>query len=493
VDVGGDRDLAVAVAHRVSPWLPALLALSASSPFWLGQDTGYASYRTLVWQRWPATGPLPLFDSAADYDKMISDLVRTGVLSDPGMIYFDVRPSAHLPTVELRLCDACPRVEDTALLAGLFRALVIREIEAVRAGLPPLPVHRETARAFTWRAARSGLEGELVDPLTGVSAPAHQVVRDLLQGLRHSLEMAGDWELVSELTDSALGRGSSANRQREAFARGGLNQVVDLLVAETSADTAWQPAVGPHRAEIAAMLTEYDTLSDEAIVFDGSARHPYGTVLTALDRIGAEGLAERERERDEVQNRLGMYFHLESGEERLFPVDLIPRLITRDDWSLLQAGLVQRVRALELFLRDAYGDRETVRDGVVPAWAITESLGFRPEAARVPQGTVRCAVAGIDLVRDGTGRWSVLEDNLRVPSGIGYAIGNRWLAARVLPELVRATPAPGPRKTVDALRRALTFASSSLALVSSGPPTRPTTSTSCSRRNSACRWSFRRT
>jgi glutamate---cysteine ligase / carboxylate-amine ligase len=469
VDVGGDRDLAVAVAHRVSPWLPPLLALSASSPFWLGQDTGYASYRSLVWQRWPATGPLPQFESAAEYDTMINDLVRTGVLSDPGMIYFDVRPSAHLPTVELRLCDACPLVEDTALLAGLFRALVIREIDAIHAGLPAPPVHREISRALTWRAARSGLEGELVDPKTGVPAPAHHVVWDMVQALRPALETAGDWELVSELTSSALARGSSANRQREAFARGGLHQVVDLLVAETNADTAWQPPIGPNRAEIAAMLTEYDTLNDEAIVFDGSARHPYGTVLTALDRIGAAGLEERERERDEVQHRLGMYFHLDTGEERLFPVDLIPRLITNDDWSLLQAGLIQRVRALELCLRDAYGDREAVRDGALPAWAVVGAPGFRLEGTQVPQGAVRCAVAGIDLVRDGTGRWSVLEDNLRVPSGIGYAIGNRWLAARVLPELVRVAHAPGPRKTVEALRSALTFTSSSLALVSSGP------------------------
>src|SRR5271157_5588672 len=94
-----DRDLAVAVAHRVAPWLPALLALSASSPFWLGTDTGYASYRTLIWRRWPTTGAPAKFTSAADYDQTVADLVRSEVITDPGMIYFDVRPSAHLPTV----------------------------------------------------------------------------------------------------------------------------------------------------------------------------------------------------------------------------------------------------------------------------------------------------------------------------------------------------------------------------------------------------------
>src|SRR5690348_5190082 len=87
-----DRDLAVAVAHRVAPWLPALLALSAGSPFWLGTDTGYASYRTLIWRRWPTTGSPAPFASAEEYDRTVADLVRSGVITDPGMIYFDVRP-----------------------------------------------------------------------------------------------------------------------------------------------------------------------------------------------------------------------------------------------------------------------------------------------------------------------------------------------------------------------------------------------------------------
>ena len=176
VDVD-DRDLAVAVAHRVAPWLPALLALSASSPFWLGTDTGYASYRTLIWRRWPTAGALPGFASAADYDRAVADLVRSGVIADPGMIYFDVRPSAHLPTLELRIGDSCPRLDDVVLLAGLFRALVIRETGAAHAGLPPAPVRPELLQAATWRAAQSGLQGNLVDPVTalpGARPPAHR-------------------------------------------------------------------------------------------------------------------------------------------------------------------------------------------------------------------------------------------------------------------------------------------------------------------------------
>ena len=247
-----DRDLAVAVSHRVAPWLPALLALSASSPFWLGVDTGYASYRTLIWRRWPTTGTLGGFESAAAYDRTVADLVRSGVISDPGMIYFDVRPSDHLPTVELRVCDACPCLPDVVLLAGLFRSLVIRETAAAIAGRPPLPVRPELLDAAMWRAARSGLEGNLVDPVTASPVPAGLLVGQLLTGLRPALESTGDWELVADLTASAVARGSSAARQRAVCARRGLPAVIDALVAETRAtSTEWLAVPEPPAAQSA--------------------------------------------------------------------------------------------------------------------------------------------------------------------------------------------------------------------------------------------------
>ena len=479
VDVG-DRDLAVAVAHRVAPWLPALLALSASSPFWLGTDTGYASYRTLLWRRWPTTGLMGSFESAADYDRTVADLIRSGVITDPGMIYFDTRPSSHLPTVELRICDACPLVEDVVLLAGLFRALMMLEIAAATAGKPPLPVRAELVRAATWRAARSGLEGELVDPVEGTPFPARRVVERLLMEVRPILETIGDWALVAELVSMALARGSSAARQRAAFTGGGLHAVVDMLVAETRAHTEWMPGAGPARKVVTAMLLGYDAAADEAVLFDGSARGPYGLMMTALDRIGFGGLHERERQRDEIQRRLGMTFHVDGEEDdRLFAFDLVPRVIAAEDWDPLRAGLTQRVRALEAFLHDAYGERAIVRDGALPAWAIDESPGLRASGRRVPRSAVRCAVAGIDLVRDGAGRWAVRQDSLRVPWGIGHAIANRWLGSRILPELVLAHRVPAPAQAVRVLRSALTAASPALALVAACHRTPPSTSTGC--------------
>src|SRR5919112_1886994 len=147
VHVGiADRDEAVSVAQRVAPALPVLLGLSASSPYWMGEDSGYASVRSLVWLRWPTAGDSGAVTSAADHDALVADLIASGTITDPKMVYFDVRPSAHLPTVELRVTDACPDADTVVLLAGLFRGLVLKAMQDYRAGRPLKrirpPLHR---------------------------------------------------------------------------------------------------------------------------------------------------------------------------------------------------------------------------------------------------------------------------------------------------------------------------------------------------------------
>ncbi|MFH9981059.1 glutamate--cysteine ligase [Streptomyces sp. NPDC017179] len=229
-----DRDTAVRAMCLVAPSLPPLLALSASSPFWLGADTGYASWRTMLWQRWPTAGPPGCYADAAAYDAALEELIRSGVIADAGMIYHDVRPSAHQPTLELRICDACPRVETVVLVAGLFRALVQDACDRLARGDGGrCDGHHEWLRAAGWRAARSGLEGPLVDPVTRRPAPAHEVLRAMATRLRPALEASGDREAVHELLTRALAFGSAAHRLRRAAEEEDLLASIDLMVAET--------------------------------------------------------------------------------------------------------------------------------------------------------------------------------------------------------------------------------------------------------------------
>jgi glutamate---cysteine ligase / carboxylate-amine ligase len=226
-----DREQAVAALPLVGAWLPVLLALSASSPYFDGEDTGYASYRSVLWSRWPSAGPPLPFASAAEYDKLVEGLVASGTVSDPGMVYFDVRPSARYPTLEVRVCDAVPLVDDAVTLAGLARALVLTALRSVAGAGPAFsPPRPELVRAGRWRAARSGLADVLVDPRGAAALPAREVVGALLEHVRPALDELGDWAAVSDGVESILRRGTSADRQRAAPAPG---TALTRLVEET--------------------------------------------------------------------------------------------------------------------------------------------------------------------------------------------------------------------------------------------------------------------
>ena len=231
-----DPDLAVRLVQRIRGWLPTLLALTAGSPFFQHVDTGYDSYRAIVVARWPTAGPPPVFTDHAGYRQAVERLIHAGVIDDPGMIYYDVRPSMRYPTLEFRIADACPRVDDAALLAGLARALVVTAAAEDLAGAPPEAVPEELLRGATWRAARSGLRGRLIDPVAGEAVRAPDLVRRLLTRIRPAAELTGDWAYLSEGVDALLRRGTSSERQRRALSTGdGEPGVVAALVAETRA------------------------------------------------------------------------------------------------------------------------------------------------------------------------------------------------------------------------------------------------------------------
>jgi carboxylate-amine ligase len=229
-----DDEEGVAVLDRIRVWLPVLTALTTNSPFWLGQDSGYASFRSQAWTRWPSAGPTGSFGSPAAYHQVIDDLLATGTVLDQGMVYFDARLSATWPTVEVRVADVALRVEDAVLLAGLVRGLVETAAREWRAGMPAPDVRTEVLRLSAWRAARSGVSGDLVDPRTGRPAPAADVVAALVEHVRTALTESGDLELIERGVAEVFRRGSGADLQRRVFAEtGDLAAVVRAAVAAT--------------------------------------------------------------------------------------------------------------------------------------------------------------------------------------------------------------------------------------------------------------------
>ena len=391
----------------------------------------------MVWSRWPTAGPPGHVETGADYDAMVDELIASGTISDAGMVYFDIRPSAHLPTVELRVCDACPDVEDVVLIAGLFRALVGRARADLEAGRPLPDSRHELLRASSWRAARSGLEGDLVD-LEGdkprSSRPSCSIGR-LVHELRRSWRSSATGSRSSRCPEGAhegqrrrppartFGRPRRADRRRRR--------------ADRRAPRARPPFEAARHVPVRPELlgAYHPDGYDEAVGVEGEVRPEYGWMFRALSRMGNRGLAAAESALHTEQRARSVTFRVGDGARPAVPLDLVPRIVTAADWAGLAAGLTQRVRALEAFLRDVYGPRQIITDGVVPAAVVDDTPGLQPPGQARAADAVRIAVAGIDLVRDRTDHWVVLEDNLRVPSGIGYAIMSRRLIRSVMPDL----------------------------------------------------------
>jgi uncharacterized circularly permuted ATP-grasp superfamily protein len=195
---------------------------------------------------------------------------------------------------------------------------------------------------------------------------------------------------------------------------------------------------------------------DEMFASAGTARSPYKEIHAALAQMTQEELRGRTDALASSYLAQGVTFDF-AGEERPFPLDAVPRVIAQAEWVEVEAGIKQRVRALEAFLADVYGKQEAVKDGVIPAKLITSSSHFHRQAAGIePANGVRIQVSGIDLIRDEQGGWRVLEDNVRVPSGVSYVISNRRVMAQTLPELfvsMRVRPVGDyPHKLLQALR-----------------------------------------
>lgn len=206
----------VAVLDRIRDKLAVLTALSANSPFWNGVPTGFESYRTQAWNRWPTAGPAGIYGTYGAYRRVVTRLLDSGVMLDEGMLYFDARLSRNHPTVEVRVADVCLRAEDAALIAVLVRALVESASREWRDGVEPAPVPTVLLRMASWQASSAGLSGELLDFGNFRPAPAADVVRSLVDYLAPVLAEQGELALARQGVEDIIARGTGAAEQRRA-------------------------------------------------------------------------------------------------------------------------------------------------------------------------------------------------------------------------------------------------------------------------------------
>lgn len=197
-------------------------------PLWDGQDTGFASWRTVIFSRWPVSGLPPCFEDAADYNRRVQRLQDAGLIVDTGQVYWQARLSPRFPTIEVRCSDVQLTADEAIMLAGIIRALVETALREAAAGAPALTHEPELLRAAMWHAARHGLRDTLVG-LGATLQPAAAVLHQLLRHISPALDASGDTRQVTALVRRLLRDGTGADRQLTALAEGGLQAVTDLI------------------------------------------------------------------------------------------------------------------------------------------------------------------------------------------------------------------------------------------------------------------------
>ncbi|SIQ97359.1 carboxylate-amine ligase [Paracoccus thiocyanatus] len=203
--------------NQFSWFLPHLLALSASSPFWLGEDTALASYRTTVFAGYPRTGLPPRMGSWDEYERSVGALTETGIIDDASKIWWDLRPSARFPTLETRICDACPRLDNTVTLVALIQATLRMLWRLSRQNLRWRQYDNFLLGENRWRATRYGITQGLIDFGSGRVIPFDQIAEDWLAIIAEDADALDSQPAVAGLRDM-VARGSAAERQRALFA-----------------------------------------------------------------------------------------------------------------------------------------------------------------------------------------------------------------------------------------------------------------------------------
>ncbi len=237
----GDEDQRIRVMSALRNYMPLFCVLSASSPIVEGRQTGFRSFRLSYLSGLPRTGIPPYLNSWSDYEQVIEEMQSLDFINDGTELWWDIRPSAKYPTIELRICDTCPLVEDAVALAALYVCLICHLQTLDETGDLPSPQSRQLIEENRWHAQRYGILAFLADPTTSERRLVGEIADELLRELQMCAETCGCGAELASI-ESILGRGTSADRQFDtmklaeldgASEEESLRQVVDLLIAET--------------------------------------------------------------------------------------------------------------------------------------------------------------------------------------------------------------------------------------------------------------------
>jgi glutamate---cysteine ligase / carboxylate-amine ligase len=236
-----DENLRIDLMNQVRYFLPHLLALSTSSPFWQGQDSGLKSYRLAVWNELPRTGMPEEYHSFGEFQQQVGALIEAGVIEDATKLWWDIRPSSRFPTLEVRISDICTRLDDTLTVAAFYVCLLRMLWRLRRDNVQWRRYRNLLIEENRWRAQRYGFDGGLIDFGRGEIVPYAELLDELIGLLREDAESLGCADAIANARD-IVSRGTSAHRQvavyNEALAAGAepqeaLRQVVDWLIGET--------------------------------------------------------------------------------------------------------------------------------------------------------------------------------------------------------------------------------------------------------------------
>jgi carboxylate-amine ligase len=228
-----DPELRIDIFNQVRYFLPHILALSTSSPFWQGRDTELKSYRSVVFEDLPRTGIPGHFNSHADYDRYLQTLTKTNCIDDPTRIWWDVRPHCKFPTLEFRICDACTKMDEVIAIAALFQAVVAKLAQLRRSNQTWRSYRPELIAENKWRAIRDGVDGKLIDFGIEQEVPHRFLMNELLDIVDDVVDEL-DSRREIEYIRTILSEGTSADRQLRVYREtGDLKAVVDHLADET--------------------------------------------------------------------------------------------------------------------------------------------------------------------------------------------------------------------------------------------------------------------